>query len=328
MPGPVLVYAEQRGGKLRKPAFEALSEGRRLADKLGTKLVALAIGAGMKAGSGALAEYGADQVLIADAPVLAQHSPDAHARIVADAAKAQGASVVLFAATATGRDVAPRVGGRLGVSVAMDITATQVEGGKLTIRRPVYAGKANVWCAFAKEPALIALRPNVFAAAAPQAGRTAPTTELAVDFGEADRKAVVREIVASGGKKVELTEATVIVAGGRGFKGPEHFPLRDRLAEVLGAATGTSRAVVDAGWRPHEEQVGQTGKTVSPNLYFAIGISGAIQHLAGMSSSKVIVAINKDPDAPIFKVANYGIVGDLFEVVPALTQKLEELFAK
>ncbi len=328
MPGPVLVYAEQRDGKLRKPTFEAMGEARRLADALGTKAIAVLIGSGVKGEAPALGHSGADQVLVADSDVLARHSPDAHARLVADAAKAQGASTVVFAATATGRDISPRVAARLGVSVAMDITATQVEAGKLTVRRPVYAGKANLWCAFAKSPAVIALRPNVFAAGAPDARRTAQIADLAVSFGVGDLKSVVRELSASGGKKIELTEANVIVAGGRGFKGPEHFPLRDELASVLSAAVGASRAVVDAGWRPHEEQVGQTGKTVSPTLYVAIGISGAIQHLAGMSSSKVIVAINKDADAPIFKVANYGIVGDLFEVVPALTKAAKEFLAK
>ena len=191
-------------------------------------------------------------------------------------------------------------------------------------RRPVYAGKMSLHVGFKKSPAIFTLRPNVFAQS--KDGNASPAVEdLKLTISDGDLRTVVKEIVATSGGKVELTEASIIVTAGRGLGSPEAFKLRDELAAVLGAAVGASRAVVDNGWRPHSEQVGQTGKTVSPNLYIAIAVSGAIQHLAGMSSSKVIVAINKDPDAPIFKVATYGIVGDAFEIVPALTEEFRKV---
>jgi electron transfer flavoprotein alpha subunit len=226
-----------------------------------------------------------------------------------------------------GRDLAPRVAARLGVGLAADCTAIEAEGGKLVATRPVYAGKAVQKVAFPKTPAIVSLRPKVFAALAGD-GRAAATVEaLNVEFDPAKARAQVVKVVASAAGKADLTEAEIIVSGGRGLKGPENFAMIEALAEALGATVGASRAVVDAGWRPHSDQVGQTGKTVSPKLYVAVAISGAIQHLAGMSSSRCIVAINKDPEAPIFKVADYGLVGDAFEVVPALTEAVKRLNA-
>jgi electron transfer flavoprotein alpha subunit len=225
-----------------------------------------------------------------------------------------------------GKDLAPRVAARLGAGLAADCIAVAVEGGRLVATRPVFAGKAQQKVAFPGRPALLSLRPKVFPAAA-GAGRTARVETLEIAWSPADARARVRSVEAAAGGSVDLTEAEIIVSGGRGLKGPEHFKVIEALAEALGATVGASRAVVDAGWRPHADQVGQTGKTVSPKLYVAIGISGAIQHLAGMSSSRCIVAINKDPEAPIFKIADYGIVGDLFEVVPALTEEVKKLNA-
>jgi electron transfer flavoprotein alpha subunit len=262
-------------------------------------------------------------VLTAQDPRLAAWSTAAHAAAVVHAAKALNPAAVLFAATAAGRDLAPAAAAGLDTAVAADCTGLAVDGGRLLIRRPVFAGKAVLTCRFAQPPAVVTLRPNVFAAAPPDPSRTAAVEPLPVAWEERDFAASVKEVKAVPAKRPELTEAAAIVSGGRGMKGPEHFHLIEALADSLGAAVGASRAVVDAGWRPHAEQVGQTGKTVSPNLYIACGISGAIQHLAGMSSSKVIVAVNRDPEAPIFKVATYGIVGDAFEVVPALTAEFK-----
>jgi electron transfer flavoprotein alpha subunit len=232
---------------------------------------------------------------------------------------------VLFGASSLGKDLAPRVAALLGVGLASDCTALDASAGKLTARRPVMAGKAFEKLAFPLGPALATLRPKVFAAATPEAGKTAAVEPLAFEWDANAPRAVVTGTSGASGGKADLTESEIIVSGGRGLKGPENFALVEALADALGATVGASRAVVDAGWRPHGDQVGQTGKTVSPKLYVAVGISGAIQHLAGMSSSRCIVAINKDADAPIFKIADYGVVGDLFEVVPALTEAIRKL---
>jgi electron transfer flavoprotein alpha subunit len=241
------------------------------------------------------------------------------------AVRAVSPAVVLFPASAMGRDLAPRVAARLGVGLASDCTALAFEEGRLVATRPVYAGKAVLRVAFKGTPAIASLRPKLFAPVE-RAGAGAAVEPLAADPGPA--RATVRELAAAAAERLDLTESEIIVSGGRGLKGPENFVILEELALALGATVGASRAVVDAGWRPHSDQVGQTGKTVSPKLYVAVGISGAIQHLAGMSSSRCIVAINKDPEAPIFKVADYGLVGDLFEVVPALTDAVRKLNAQ
>jgi electron transfer flavoprotein alpha subunit len=257
-----------------------------------------------------------------DSPRLTSYASEAWARAVVEAARKSGAGAVFMAATAMGRDLAGAVGALLGTGAAADCTGVLAEGGKLLARRPVYAGKAYATVAFRKSPAVLSLRPNAFL---PDASGVAPAVEdLAVAFDDADFRSAVKDVQATAQGKVELTEASAIVSGGRGLGAPENFKVRDELAAALGAAVGASRAVVDNGWRPHSEQVGQTGKTVAPNLYVALGISGAIQHLAGMRTSKVIVAVNKDPDAPIFKAATYGIVGDALEVAPALAQALRK----
>lgn len=311
----ILVLCELKDGTIRKPSLEALSEARRLADAAGTTVGALFLGASVS-GCEQAAAYGADAVLTAEAPTLASTSSDAYAAVLADAVKAKGASILLGAATALGKDVLPRAAARLGAGYAADVTALSMEGGRLQALRPVYAGKALATTTFATEVQVASTRPNVFAVAAcPKAGAREALPAPAAGF-----LAVVKEILAKAGGKVDLTEADIIVSGGRGMQSGENFKLLEELAAALGGVVGASRAAVDAGWGiPHSIQVGQTGKVVSPSLYIACGISGAIQHVAGMSSSKVIVAINKDPEAPIFKLATYGIVGDLFEVVPALT---------
>jgi electron transfer flavoprotein alpha subunit len=323
----LLVFVEQRDGRVRSVAREALGEALRLAPALGGAEIVGVCAAAADPGLGALGDAGADRVLLAARPEFARYDASGYASAVAKAVEAVKPQAVLFAASAMGRDLAPRVAARLGVGLAADCTALGFEGGALIATRPVFAGKAVQRVRFPRTPALLSLRPKVFAPGS-GAGRAGTVQPLEVAIDESKPRAAVRDVVASSGGKVDLTESEIIVSGGRGMKGPEHFHLIEELAAALGATVGASRAVVDAGWRPHSEQVGQTGKTVSPKLYVAVGISGAIQHLAGMSSSRCIVAINKDADAPIFKVADYGIVGDAFEVVPALTEAVKKLNAQ
>jgi electron transfer flavoprotein alpha subunit len=317
----ILVFCELKEGLLRKPSAEALSEGRRLADVSGKKLGALFAGAS-SAGAAEAAKYGADLILTAEAPALASYSSDAYASVLADAVKAKGATVLLAAATAEGKDVIPRAAARLGAGYASDVTGLSMVDGRLQAVRPVYAGKAFATTTFATPIQVATTRPNVFPAA--EKAGSGSVESLPAPTG--DFKSVVKEILAKASGKVDLSEANIIVSGGRGMKDGANFKILEELADALGGVVGASRAAVDAGWGlPHSMQVGQTGKVVSPTLYIACGISGAIQHIAGMSGSKFIVAINKDPEAPIFKLASYGIVGDLFEVVPELTKAAKAL---
>ncbi len=316
MSGNVLVYVEFDAQGPRKPAIEALGAGARLAAALGTQMHAVVTGAEASAQAQAVRGFGATTVHAVSGDSLATLLPGPHAAAVAAAAGECAAGYLLFPSTAMGRDLLACVAGRLDAGVAADATAIAIDAGEVQVTRPVYAGKAIQTVAATSSPFCIGLRPNAFAAG--EAGGESPVCAHAAP--EADRPvATIEELREPEERQVDLTEADVIVAGGRGLKGPEHFHLIEETAAALGGVVGASRAVVDAGWRPHKEQVGQTGKTVSPTLYVACGISGAIQHLAGMSSSKNIVAINKDPDAPIFKVADYGIVGDVLEVLLALT---------
>jgi electron transfer flavoprotein alpha subunit len=320
----ILTFAEARDGKIRRPANEAISEGRRIAEALSARVVSVLVGSGVSGLADELASYGADKVWVFDDPALKDYATESYARAVAKAIEDEKPSVVLIPFTATGKDLAPRVAAKLGAGLVSDVVALVVKDGRLTARRPQYSGKAYATVTWAGEPQMATLRPNVFPLGAPDAARKAEVAKGQVDTAA---RAKVTAVHAAAAGKVELGEAQVIVSGGRGMKGPEHFPLVTALGEAFGGAVGASRAVVDAGWVDHQLQVGQTGKTVSPTLYIACGISGAIQHLAGMSSSKWIVAINKDPDAPIFKVANYGIVGDVFEVLPKLTAAAKAYFA-
>ncbi len=320
----MLVFAEVRDGSIKKASLEALSEASRQARALGGKVGVALVGAEVRALADLLGKHGASRVFVTEHPRLKFYAPEAYAKALAAAHAKLGSGAILLGATALGRDLAGAVAALLGTSAAGDCTAFSVEGGRVLARRPVYGGRAIATVGFRKGPAILTLRPNVFALET--GGGTAPAVEeLPVEFAEADFRSAATGIEASAQGKVELTEASVVVAGGRGLQAPDQFRLRDELAQLLGGAVGASRAVVDNGWRPHSEQIGQTGKTVSPNLYIALGISGAIQHLAGMRTSKVIVAVNKDPDAPIFKAATYGIVGDALEVTPALVREFRKV---
>jgi len=326
----ILVFLEQREGEIKKSSYEAVACARRLADQgAGGEVIAVLAGApGSEAKASEAGRYGADQVWFAAHPAFARYQGEGYAAAVVAAQKNSDAAIVLFSASALGRDLSPRVAARLSAGLASDCTQLEFEGGRLVGTRPVYAGKAIQKVGFLAQPALASLRPKVFPLTEHRAGAAAPVTALDFAFDPAmDARSTVVALSAATGGPADLTEADVIVSGGRGLKGPEHFDIVEALAKELGATVGASRAVVDAGWRAHGDQVGQTGKTVSPKLYVAIAISGAIQHLAGMSSSRCIVAINKDADAPIFKVADYGIVGDAFEIVPALTEAIRKLHA-
>lgn len=319
----VLTFIEQQQKKIRRSSLETLSEAKKIAKSLGTKCYAVIIGSGIKRLADQVKIFGPDKIYLADSEKLDLYSTDSYGNCLDKIIKSSEADYIFFAASSMGRDLAPRVAASLKTTVLTDGIELAVNSGSVLVKRPIYAGKAYMTVKSKKLPAVISLRPNVFKAV--EQPSSPEIEELQVEIDESNLKAKVKEVVATTKGKIELTEASVIVSGGRGLKGPENFGLRDQLAEVLGAAVGASRAVVDAGWRPYTEQVGQTGKTVSPNLYIALGISGAIQHIAGMGSSKVIVAINKDPDAPIFKIATYGIVGDVFEVVPALCEELKKI---
>lgn len=320
----ILVFIEVREGKIRRGSHEVLGAARRLSESIGgTPVVAVVVGHGVQ-DAASLGPAGADTALVCDVPYFSSYSPDGYAAVVVAAAAHSGADTLLFAASSMGKDLAPRVAARLQAGLATDCTGLRAEGGRVVAVRPVMAGKASVevrWDGLQ----VASLRPKVFEVFPPDSSRRVAVENLACPVSEADLKVRTVEVKAAAAGKLDLTEADVIVSGGRGMKGPENYHLLEDLAAALGGVVGASRAAVDAGWRPHGDQVGQTGKTVSPKLYVACGISGAIQHLAGMSSSRCIVAINKDAEAPIFKVADYGLVGDVFEVVPALTEAVKKL---
>jgi len=320
----IVTYAEHRDGKLRRPSLEAVSEARRLAAALKASVHTVLVGSGIEGLASELGAHGADAVHLFDQAELGAYATEPYARAVAQVVAAEKPAVVLVPFTAMGRDLAPRVAARVGAGLVSDCVALTVKNERLEARRPMYAGKAYATVRWEGEPQMATLRPNVFPVGVADAARKVEVKKETVDTSA---RAKVTAVHATASGKVELTEAQIIVSGGRGLKGPENFHLVESLAAALGAAVGASRAVVDAGWVDHQYQVGQTGKTVSPTLYVACGISGAIQHLAGMSSSKYIVAINKDADAPIFKVANYGVVGDLFELLPKLTEAAKRYFA-
>jgi len=322
----VLVFIEQRDGKIRKSSLEALTLGHSLSKKSGGALAAVIAGSGIGSLSAELAPYGAAKVFVADKPELQLFSSEGYTAALDAAATAFNPTIVLVSATAMGLDVAARFAARRGVGVLSDVMALDVENGHLVGSRPVYSGKARVTVTTSPLAAIQVAtpRPNVF----PAAKADAPGTGEAVAIEPVLKiRGKVVKIEAAAAGEIDVAEADKIVTGGRGIKGPESWPILRALCHELGAALGASRAAVDAGWIGHEHQVGQTGKVVSPSLYVACGVSGAIQHLAGMGSSKVIVAINKDPEAPIFKAATYGIVGDLFQIVPAMTEAAKRMKA-
>jgi len=317
----ILVFVEQRNGEIRKASLQAISQAKREGGA-GGPVTAVLPGSGLAEVATGLGAWGADKVFVADDPNLALYSAEGYAEVVAKAAEQAQPAAIFFAGTAMGRDLAPRLAAKIGVGGIPDVTALTSDDGAFSAKRPVYSGKAIATATTAgKTPQVISLRPNVFAAE--ELGGAGEV--VALDGLSLSIRAVVKELVAAAGGELDVAEADIIVSGGRGIKGPENFALIKSLADALGGAVGASRAAVDAGWISHSHQVGQTGKVVSPSLYIAAGISGAIQHLAGMSSSKIIVAINKDPDAPIFKIADYGVMGDLFDVIPPMVEAIKAL---
>jgi electron transfer flavoprotein alpha subunit len=321
----VWIVAELRDGAYRKVSFEIASAARKLADQLGEEVGAVVCGSGVEGKAAELGKYGVDKVYVADNAALEPYTTDAHAAAVAKIVKEKDPAILLLAASVQGKDLSSRLAGKLATGLATDCTALRIDGGKLVATRPMYAGKCFGEIMTSSFPQMATLRPNVFAIVESAKAGAVEKYDPALDPAQLKTKVADFQKDVSG--KIELTEANIIVSGGRGMKGPENFNILEDLAKVLGAAVGASRAAVDAGWRVQTDQVGQTGKTVSPNLYIACGISGAIQHLAGMSSSKFIVAVNKDPEAPIFQRADYGIVDDLFKVVPEVTAAAKKLLA-
>jgi electron transfer flavoprotein alpha subunit len=320
----VCVIAEFRQGGFRRVSYEVASAGRRLADAIGAELCAIAVGAGVADKAAELGRYAVDKVYVADDPALEKYVAEAYVPVVADLVAKCDPAAVILPASVDGKDLGARLAARLQAGLAQDCTQIDFQNGSIKAKRPVFAGKCFAWCEWAEGAMpIISCRPNVMECLVPNEGKKADVEKVAVSVPTL-RTAVKSMDMDTSGKK-ELTEAEIIISGGRGMKAPENYAMLENLAKIVGAAVGASRAAVDAGWRPHADQVGQTGKVVNPNLYIAVGISGAIQHLAGMGSSKFIVAINKDAEAPIFTKADYGIVEDLFNFVPVLTDEISKL---
>jgi len=318
---PVLVYTENAGGKFKKSIFEVVSYARAVADEAKTTLTAISIGDVKADELSLLGKYGADKVLQVTNSNLKNFVNQAYASVIAEAAKSEGADLVILSNSFSGRGLAPRVGVKLNAGVADGaISLPDFSGGKFTIKNTAFSGKAFATVELTSAKKVIALTPNSYHVIEKPA--EAKVEDFTPEVKESDFKAMLKEIVQST-QKISLPDAEIVVSGGRGLKGPENWGMLEELADALGGALACSKPVSDAGWRPHSEHVGQTGIAVSPNLYIAIGISGAIQHLAGVSRSRVIVVINKDPEAPFFKVADYGIVGDAFEVVPKLIKAVK-----
>ncbi len=319
----VLVFCEQREGKLKKVAFEDLCVGYAIAEKRGGELTAVIVGSGIKGLADEVVKFGVNKVITVDDPSLQFYTPDGYAGALEKLCREHKPHTVVLSSTVLGKDLGATLAARLETAIIPDCTALEFDDtGNPILTRPVYAGKAITRVtAPSANPLVITMRPRAYDAQ-PENDKGAQIVTSDAAPGELRTK--VAEIVKAVIKTVELTEADIIISGGRGMKGPENYPILEELAAVVNAAVGASRAAVDAGWRDHQFQVGQTGKVVAPSLYIACGISGAIQHLVGMISSKTIVAINKDPEANIFKVADYGIVGDLFKIVPMLTEEFKK----
>ncbi|MFC2161095.1 electron transfer flavoprotein subunit alpha/FixB family protein [Acidobacteriota bacterium] len=323
-----LVYIEIREGKIKKSSLEALSEAKRLSNDMGMEVAAVIVGHDNEALAKEGFRYGASKVFVLENTLLSHYSPSGFAFALQSLIDEIKPAVILFSATAMGKDLAPRLAARLGVSMASDCISLTAKEGKLEVVRPIYAGKAFAAFSFKSSPQIASLRPNVFPLIDP-VDKQGETVKKDVILAEDNAKDRVVELLKAEGSDLDVTEAEIVVSGGRGMKGPENFDLLRDLSSILPhSAVGASRSAVDAGWIDHQHQVGQTGKTVSPNLYLAFGISGAIQHLAGMSSSKFIVAVNKDPEAPIFKVADFGVIGDLFQILPPLKEEFKKLLAE
>jgi electron transfer flavoprotein alpha subunit len=321
----VMIVAEQRDGALRKISLELAATARKLADQSGDEVSAILLGSGIEGLAAQLGKYGVDKVFVGDSPAMEPYITEAHAAVVAKVVKDNDPAILLMGASVQGKDLSSRVAAKLATGLATDCTDVKIADGKLLAVRPMYAGKCFGEIVTNSNPAMASLRPNVFPAVENAKAGTVVKVDAAVDAAQIKSK--ILEVQKDTSGKVDLTEANCIVSGGRGMKGPEGFSILEELAGVLKGTVGASRAAVDAGWKLQKDQVGQTGKVVSPNLYIACGISGAIQHLAGMSSSKCIVAINKDAEAPIFTRADYGVVDDLFKVVPELTAVCKKMLA-
>ncbi len=324
----VWVFGEQRGGLLASVGYELFSEGRKLADARGQSLVAVVFGSGMEDGCRELlADYPVDRVLYLDAPELAVFEAEVYGKLFAKLVRERKPDIVLAGATSAGRSFLARVAVEVRTGLTADCTGLDIdEDGQLLVQtRPAFGGNimAQIICPDSR-PQMATVRPHVMKPLAKLGGRGGELEKIAPEPGLLVSRAKILEFIAEVEDTVNISEADIIVSGGRGLGGPENFKLVEDLAKALGGAVGSSRAAVDAGWKPYSHQVGQTGKTVCPKVYIACGISGAVQHLVGMQSSDVIVAVNRDPDAPIFKVATYGVVGDLREVLPLLTRKILE----
>jgi electron transfer flavoprotein alpha subunit len=321
----VLIITEFRNADFRRVTYEVASEGRRIADALGIGLVAVALGSGIWDKAAELGKYGVDKVFVLDDPALEHYLAETYVPIIAEIVLKTRPAVVLLPASVDGRDIGARLGARIDVTLLQDVVKVEIDdAGKIKAKWPLFAGKCFAWCEWAEGvPPLLSIRPNVMKCLVVDEDKKAELERIEVAIPKPRARVVKYDLDVSG--KVELTEAEIIVSGGRGMKDASNYAILEDLAALLGAAVGASRAAVDSGWRPHSDQVGQTGKVVNPNLYIAVGISGAIQHLAGMGYSKYIVAVNKDPDAPIFSKADYGIVEDLFNFVPVFAEEVRKL---
>ena len=325
--GNILVFAEHQDGKLKKTALELVTKASELASKTGGQVEAALIGTGIEGLVTELASHGAKKVHILENAQLAQYNTLGYVKVLADLVNQIKPDILLGAASPVGKDFFPRLAARLNTGIAADTVELSIDGdGKLLATHPIYSGKARVDVKINSLPQIALTRPNSFSTNAAFAGATAEVNKISADAGPL--KAVMTKLEKGNSDKVDLSEAEIIVSGGRAMKAAENFKILQELADVIGATVGASRAAVDSGYAAHDMQVGQTGKVVNPKLYFAIGISGAIQHLAGMRTSKVIVALNKDPEAPIFQKADYGIVGDLFQIVPMMTQEFKKLMSE
>jgi electron transfer flavoprotein alpha subunit len=320
----ILTFAETKEGKLTPVARETVGAARKLADEKSMGVSTVLIGDGIASLADDLIKIGADKIITCENPTLAGFLDESYCRILTEISKSEDAAVILGGATFIGKSLFPRLATSLSSGLATDITSVSWDGDNILAVRPGYGGKALIQVSPAGPgPQMATLRPKAFPEPSPDDGRSGEKEDLAYDESKHGSRAKILESVSEGGQEISLTDADIIVSGGRGIKNADNYKMINDLAGVLGAAAGASRAVVDAGWVPYSHQVGQTGKTVNPKLYVACGISGAIQHLVGMQSSKTIVAINRDAEAPIFKVATYGIVGDIFEILPRLTEKLK-----
>ncbi len=334
----VFVFAQQVDNVISNIAYELIGKGKELAKDLGVEVTAVLVGSDVKGLADQLAEYGADKVIVVDDPELKEYRTEPYTHAIASVIKEFKPEIFLIGATAIGRDLGPRVCARIHTGLTADCTKLDIgdfpmnpvpgretKHNQLLMTRPAFGGNtiATIACPDFR-PQMATVRPGVMQKAPKEAGKKAVVTELNPGFTKNNKYVDILEVVKAVSNTVDIMDAKILVSGGRGVGSPENFKILDDLAEAIGGTVSCSRAVVDAGWKPKDLQVGQTGKTVRPNVYFAIGISGAIQHLAGMEESDIIVAINKDESAPIFDVADYGVVGDLNKIVPMLTEKIKE----